>query len=167
MFMSLGLPEGNMPVLSEPSLRPIVDRAVKELEAKSLAVDDFLELDQAEWTVDQEVGKIFFKRSNGTRVTAPVQIIGTFSTVDQTWLWAWDHPSVEIPLRNSALVLLKYGREHKIPALVTRKVTCQESDCWEFTALACKLCDAQTAYRGIQGTTHVFMTIGRLTMSPG
>ncbi len=46
-----------------------------------------------------------------------------------------------------------------------RKVECAESDCWEFTALACKLCDAKGAYRGPSDTARVFMTFGEVTLS--
>jgi hypothetical protein len=50
----------------------------------------------------------------------------------------------------------------------TRKLNCDEADCWEFTALACQLCKAEGAYRGPGGTTLVFMTFGKITMSkPG
>jgi hypothetical protein len=36
---------------------------------------------------------------------------------------------------------------------------------WEFTALACHLCDAQGAYRGPAGTALVFMTFGEVTLA--
>src|SRR5665213_2175829 len=90
--------------------------------------------------------------------TCTVQIIGTYNTVDSTWLWGWDHPSVAAPLQEHARKLRAYGEEHDIDPLTTRKLSCAEGDAWEFAALACKLSDAQGAYRGPAGSTGVFVT---------
>ena len=61
--------------------------------------------------------------------------------------------------------VLAYGKEHNIQSLITRKISCDESDCWEFTALAAKLDKAQGAYRGPAGRTYVFMTFGEVQIS--
>jgi hypothetical protein len=94
-----------------------------------------------------------------------VQIIGTYNTADGTWLWAWDNPSLVKGLARDSQVVREYGRKHGIAPLTTRKLNCDEVDCWEFTALACKLCKAQGAYHGPSGKTRVFMTFGKITMS--
>ena len=91
----------------------------------------------------------------------PVQIIGTFDTNDSTWLWAWDNPSVRASLSHHAAQLREYGETNGVSELTTRKLSATEEQCWEFTALACKLNDAQGGYRGPSGSTLVFMTFGR------
>jgi hypothetical protein len=48
---------------------------------------------------------------------------------------------------------------------VSRKVACDEAEAWEFTALACKLCNAQGAYRGPAGSARVFMTFDDVQLS--
>jgi hypothetical protein len=60
-----------------------------------------------------------------------------------------------------------YGQRHDIERLTTRKLECEETEAWEFVALACKLCDAQGAYRGPAGPTLVFMTFGEARLSKG
>jgi hypothetical protein len=97
--------------------------------------------------------------------TAPVQIIGTYNTLDGTWLWGWDHPSVLPPLQEHARRVREYGEQHGIESLTTRKLGCDENEAWEFTALACHLCEAQGAYRGPAGTALVFMTFGEVSLS--
>ena len=154
----------NQPVLSGTDLRHAIERAVAELQAKTAGLDAIIHFADVDWSVKQDAGTIVFERKDGMRATAPVQIIGTYNTADGTWLWAWDHPSVVTALRRDAEVVLAYGREHDIPALITRKVSCQETDCWEFTALACKLSNSQGAYRGPAGNTRVFMTFGKLRL---
>ncbi|MEM7316566.1 MAG: DUF6882 domain-containing protein [Planctomycetota bacterium] len=93
------------------------------------------------------------------------QIIGSFNTKDNSWLWAWDNPSVLDKLKAHALKLKEYGEEHGIERLTDRKWTGTEDDAWEMAALAVKLCDAQGAYRGPAGSTLIFMTFGKVKMS--
>jgi hypothetical protein len=49
--------------------------------------------------------------------------------------------------------------------LTTQKLECTEDEAWEFTALACKLGNAQGGYRGPMGPTLVFMTFGKVSLS--
>jgi hypothetical protein len=96
---------------------------------------------------------------------APAQIIGTYNTEDQTWLWAWANPSIDDKLKVDALKLRKYGEEHHIDKLTKRKWTGTEEDAWAMVALAVKLCEEQGAYRGPAGATHVFIAFGGVTLS--
>ena len=97
--------------------------------------------------------------------TAPAQIIGTYSTQSGTWLWGWDHPSVEPALQKDAKRVLEFGEQNEVEVLTTRKLECSEDEAWEFTALACHLCGAQGGYRGPAGPALVFMTFGKVTLS--
>jgi hypothetical protein len=153
------------PALFSEDQRSFVDRAVAELQAKMAAVDAVAHISGARWDVDQDAGTITFTRNDGFQVSAPVQIIGTYNSKDGTWLWSWDNPSIEEPLRRASAAALTYGEEHDISCLTTQKISCAESDCWEFTALAAKLDEAQGAYRGPAGRTYIFMTFGNVQIS--
>jgi hypothetical protein len=153
------------PALVGADQRPFVDRAVAELQTKMTVLDAVAHISGARWDVDQDAGTITFQHKDGMQVLAPVQIIGTYDTKDGTWLWSWDNPSIEEPLRRASAAVMAYGEEHGISCLTTRKISCEESDCWEFTALAAKLDEAQGAYRGPAGRTYVFMTFGNVEMS--
>jgi hypothetical protein len=155
------------PVLDGPNVRPMVDQAMTELQTKNSALQALIHFEDTKWLLDQEQGTISFD-SKTIHAVAPVQIIGTYNSADGTWLWAWDNPSLEKGLVRDARVVRDYGQRHGIAPLTTRKLNCDEADCWEFTALACQLCKAEGAYRGPSGTTRVFMTFGKITMSkPG
>lgn len=117
------------------------------------------------WDIDQEVGDLVFSNSDGTTAIAPVQIIGSFSTNDNSWLWAWDNPSIVDDLKLHASKLKAYGKQHGIERLTTRKWTGTEHDAWAMAALAVKLCDAQGAYRGPAGPSYLFMTFGEVKIS--
>jgi hypothetical protein len=145
--------------------RTLVKQAMEELRLKTAAHDAAWHLGQADWDVDQDVGTIVFRAPGGITATCPVQIIGTYNTADGSWLWGWDHPSIVPDLQASARLVLTYGEQRGIDGLTTQKVACTEAQAWEFTALACKLSDAQGAYRGPMGQTLVFMTFGEVQLS--
>lgn len=117
------------------------------------------------WSVDQNDGNLVFSNEDGTTAVAPVQIIGTFNTRDNSWLWAWDNPSILDGLKNHAQQVRDYGERHDIDMLTARKWLGTEDDAWAMAALAVKLCGAQGAYRGPAGPSYVFMTFGEVAMS--
>ncbi|MCW3835293.1 DUF6882 domain-containing protein [Sphingomonas canadensis] len=139
-------------------------RAMEELKAKTAAHDATWHLGESHWAVDMETGRITFTNRRGMEIVAPMQVIGTFNTRDDTWLWGWDHPSVPEPLAEHARLARAFGEKHGLERYTTRKIVASEAEAWEFTALACHLGGAQGAYRGPAGTTLVFMTFGELTM---
>jgi len=121
---------------------------------------------ESNWSVDQEQGKIVFTFSDGTVAEAPVQIIGTFNSRDNTFMWGWDHPSVIPSLQVNARKVLDFAREKKIAELQTQKVECTEQGAWEFSAVAMRLSEANGAYRGEAGPgTYVFMNFGTISLS--
>jgi hypothetical protein len=142
----------------------LLDQSMNELRDKTSALAAVTHFNTADWSVDQDAGSIVFTRADGIIITAPVQIVGTYNTADGTWLWGWDHPSVQPPLQDHARAVHAYGQKHGIDELTTRKLSCSEDHAWEFTALACKLCAAQGAYRGPTRPALVFMTFGNPTM---
>jgi hypothetical protein len=152
--------------MTEPTaFKTLLAQSMEELRLKTEAHDAGWGLGQADWNVDQDQGEIVFTGADGITATAPVQIVGTYNSEDGTWLWGWDHPSVVPALQEDAKRVRDYGCKHGIKRLTTRKLACTEDEAWELAALACKLCDAQGAYRGPAGTTFVFMTFGEVTLS--
>ncbi len=151
--------------MNNAEFRALLDRCMEELRLKTEAHAAGWGLGTTDrWGLNQEDGQLVFT-SKKLIATAPAQIIGTYSTETGTFLWAWDHPSVLAPLQEHARRVREYGEQHGITALTTRKLECEELEAWEFTALACHLCDAQGAYRGPAGPALVFMTFGEITLS--
>lgn len=142
----------------------LLERSIEALHTKTAAHDALWHIGEAAWAVDQDAGTITFTRADGISAVCPVQIVGTYNTLDGTWLWGWDHPSVAPALQAHAHAVYAYGTNAGIARLTTRKLTCSEEEAWEFAALACELCDAQGAYRGPSGTVLVFMTFGEVTL---
>ena len=145
-------------------LAALIDEAMARVVALTAAHVGLFHIDEASWSVDQDLGTIFFTSAPGLRATAPVQIIGSYDTLDGTWLWGWDHPSVVPALATGAAAVRDYGAAHRIAELTTRKLRCTEDRAWQLTAGACALNQAQGAYRGPSGSTRVFMTFGEVVL---
>jgi len=105
-----------------------------------------------------------FTTSRALVATAPVQVVGTYSLLEGSWLWAWANPSIPEPLTKDARGAREFGLAHGLKQFTGSKVLCSEDEAWEFTALACQLADAQGAYRGPSGSTMVFMTFGDVSV---
>jgi hypothetical protein len=150
-------------MLSGSDYEVLVERSVNELRHKNKVLIEHQGLGAGgNWFVDQLGGKIAFTRPDGTKLTAPVQFVGSFNLQKKTWLWAWDNPSILAPLRLHAETVRRYGAEHGIVELTTPLLECDEEDCWTLTALACHLNQAEGAYRGPGRTVHTFFTFGTL-----
>jgi hypothetical protein len=148
-----------------PALRQEIEKAMNGLAAATMAHDSVWHLGEADWSLDQEIGDLVFTTPHGMQAVAPAQIIGTYNTQDGTWLWGWDHPSIEPALTHDAKKMLAYGEEHGYAKMTTRKLRITEEQAWELTALAFMICGASGAYRGPTGTALVFMTFGNVQLS--
>ena len=143
----------------------VFGRADSEIKLKTQIFREIFGDEHFDWSVDLEEGVIRFTSAT-KMVSAPVQVIGTYNTLDGTFLWGWDHPSVSEPRGADARLARQFGELNKMPLFVTRKVECTEEQAWSFTAVALYLSGAQGAYRGPAGTAMVFMTFGEMTISP-
>ncbi len=154
---------GTARALQEPDLT--IARAHDEMAILTQTAINTWGLRTAAWNVDLVSGSITFTNSEmGLIVTAPVQVVGTFDTEDNTWLWGWDHPSVSAPLGEHARRVRAFGTQYDLTALTTRKIFASKDDAWEFTALACHLGGGQGGYSGSSGNTRIFMTYGTVTI---
>ena len=116
------------------------------------------------WDFSQDTGELVFAYPDLV-VRAPAQIVGTFDSQAGTWMWAWANPSIAESLARDAARVREYGEEHGIRRLTLPKWAGAETDAWHMAALACRLCEANGAYRGPAGTTFVFFTFGEAQIS--
>lgn len=119
---------------------------------------------EEQWDLAQDRGELSFTFPDKI-ATATAQIIGTFDTGTNTWMWAWANSSIAEPLTRDSLRVREYGEQHGIRRLTTPKWSGDEMDGWRMAALASRLCGSNGAYRGPAGTTLVFMTFGEVKLS--
>lgn len=163
LVLTPGFGQGQKQVQSD--FATLQQLSMDELQAKTEAHKKVWGLDKILWwDFNQGSGNIEFKLPEGMKAVSPAQIIGTYNSDDNTWLWAWANSSIEEKLQVDARQLLKYGEEHKIEQLTKRKWVGTEKDAWAMAALAVKLCGKQGAYRGPSGATKVFLVFGEVTL---
>lgn len=151
--------------MTDAQIDAVFARAKAELEAKTGVHVGSWHMDGARWDADLEAGTITFTNQRNWKIRAPMQVIGTRSLADGTFLWGWDHPSVPAPLAAHARLVKAFGEGQRLNMLTTRKIVASEAEAWELTALATHLAAANGAYRGPSGKTEVFMTFGEIAIT--
>lgn len=122
--------------------------------------------DALEWDFNLDEGTITFTLADGRRAIAPMQIIGTRSRKDDTFLWGWDHPSVPEPLAQHATRLRAWAEANGITDITTQMEVLPEEKIVEFTALAAYLSGAQGIYRpAAEDGPYVYITFGKPTFT--
>jgi hypothetical protein len=134
-------------------------QAVTEANAKAWGLGS-----EENWGVDLNTGKIKFFLKDGVVAEADVQVIGTYAP-NGTFMWGWDHPSVNGNPARHAKLLKEFGEKYKINDLVTQPVEISQQKAWEYTALAMRLGNTNGAYRAQAGETWVYMTFGAVSLS--
>lgn len=140
-------------------------QAIELLQEQTAAHSSMWRLgDEDNWSADQNSGRITFWFADGTIAEADIQIVGTFNTASGTFLWSWDHPSIQEPLRAHARLARQFGERHRLLNFTERAVKCTEEKAWEFTAVAARLGGANGAYRSPVGTVIIYMTFGEIKL---
>lgn len=148
-----------------PEVAAFIHQSMEGLRLQTAAHSSTWHLGQEQqWHVDQDTATIEFRFADGTVATAPVQIVGTFDPMDSTFLWGWDHPSIDSSLRVHAELVRDYGQRHNVARFTTRKLVCTEQQAWEFAAVAVRLGHANGGYRANSGGPWVYMTFGEITL---
>src|SRR5437660_4673128 len=84
----------------DDALSPEADRflaeACAEFEHKQAVLDRDWRFDSAqEWGFDQNTGVLWLTFSDGSRLEANAQILGSYSAEDQSWQWAWSNRNAD------------------------------------------------------------------------
>ena len=111
------------------------------------------------YDLDQTKGTLVFSDDSGHKVSCTIQVVGTYSTASQTWLWSWASPWVTDPLKRDSEVVREFGRTNGVEKLTTDKWSANEADGWAMTAVAARLAGAECAYRLPNRDAYIFMLI--------
>ena len=151
---------------SDVSPEVFVQQAVADVQTQNLEHSDKWGLGRhVSWVANHDTDTITFTFADGTRATAPMQIVGTYNDAEGTFRWRWDHPNGNQVLRQHAELALKFGQDNELTSYTTPVVICSKDEAWAFTATAAKLGNANGAYVGQTGNTFLFMTFGEVSLS--
>lgn len=158
--------ESGTPDCAEPAeFRSLLEGSREALRLQTQAHCDSWGLGKSgRWDFDQDSGELVFTFPDKI-ARAPGQIIGSFNTRENSWLWAWANPSILDAIKRDSMKVRDYGGQHGIRRLTTAKWQGAESDAWDMAALACRLCQSNGAYRGPAGATLIFITFGEVQLT--
>src|ERR1041385_3746882 len=81
----------------QPDLEGILEKSMMELQAKTLAQMNGWGIHKpGHWGVDLSSRLLVFSFNDGKMADCRIQVIGTFSTITNTWLWSWANPQPRI-----------------------------------------------------------------------
>lgn len=99
------------------------------------------------WDYYQETGEFVFSDGGVPKLVADFQVVGSVSTISNTWLWSWANPSVLERVKKDIHVVREFGERHELKELTEGKWEADEVDGWAMTNVTAKLLDAKGAYR--------------------
>lgn len=139
---------------------PFVSDAIDELTTKQDQLQDRFGLSKHErWDYDQETGEIVFSNAGVPAVAARFQIVGSISTVNDTWLWSWANFSLVPEISERLLAVREFGEAEGFANLTIPKWPATEEDGWELTAAAAKVLNADGAYRTPSKAGFLFLLL--------
>lgn len=148
-----------------PEFKQFLEGSMEGLRLQTSAHQGTWQLgDSDRWDFDQDTGELIFTFPDKI-VSAPAQIIGTFDSRNASWMWAWANESIDHALTRDSIRCREYGEQHNIRRLTSPTWRGEETDAWNMTALANRLCKTNGAYRGPAGTTYIFFTFGTVKLS--
>jgi len=143
-----------------PALPTISPEFAELLDNSRFYLNSYTEINQSGWDfgkhktyqMKQDEGILRFNFEDGTVVECPFQAIGSFSTVDNSWAWAWANPSINESLKVDAQRVYAYGAEHQIALLTTPEWPASMDWAWSMTAFAASGGRAEGAFCATHGT---------------
>lgn len=117
------------------------------------------------WDLDQTTAVIRWTFPDKT-VEAPAQILGSYSPRSRSWLWAWANESLLPAARTASEAARDWGEANDQALLITPRMEVTEEQADEIAAIAFRVTMATGFYRAPTGSGVVYVTFGRVTITP-
>ena len=151
--------------MSETDYARLADEACERLKVKQSWLRQQTEgLDHFDWNQGSRL--LVFSTPGMSPMIAEIDFVGDVSMKSNTWLWAWDNPSVDESLKTASRRVKKFGETRRIPRLYKATWDATEVDGWEMTAISAEVLGAEAAYRTKDGDGFTFMTLRNLRPAP-
>lgn len=113
------------------------------------------------WFFDQHRGALDFFAADGARqVSFSVTPIGTYSTTQDTWKWAWANGHLEQPLRDKAAAFKELAERTDYELFADAEpIQVDAGMAWELAALSVAHIDAIGCYRAPNRDTWLFLAL--------
>ena len=99
------------------------------------------------WHYDQYKGELTFSAHGIKKLVIDFEEVGLLSLRSYTWLWAWKNPRLEEKVKSEICRVRDYGHKRGFEKLTNPRLSADEYDGWQMTAIAAYLMKAKGANR--------------------
>ncbi len=99
------------------------------------------------WDYDLERGTLTFSQDKMPKVIASIQVVGTTSTTEGTWLWGWANENMPKTVTKAIEKVRVFGEAQNLAELTQSSCPDDEYLGWAMTAIAARVLEAKGAYR--------------------
>lgn len=110
------------------------------------------------WFYNQVTGFLTFNTGK-KEINFKYEEVGTFSTITNTWKWAWDNENTLPIVKNQIGLVKDFGTDSNFDRLTSGYLESSEEEAWEFTAIAAKLLNGIGVYRPVSNHLLIFMVV--------
>ena len=96
---------------------------------------------------DLKSGTLIFSKDDIARVITSIQVVGTTSKSEGTWLWSWANASLPTNVTEEMKKVRAFGETENLSELTEPYALDDEYKGWEMTGIAAKTLSAKGAYR--------------------
>lgn len=147
-------------VQDDESLHDLICSSFEYLKARQ---DEFMKGyrigEHERWDWYQETGKLIFSHDGEPVVECDIDFVGTFSSVSDSWMWAWANSSFAENIKAKSWRVRAMGDEGGFLKLASAIWSATPVDGWEMTAIMAKEWGAIGAYRTPDENGFVYMII--------
>lgn len=112
------------------------------------------------WDLDLNRAVLSFSDGPRPPIDCSIQVVGIYMVNRHFWRWSWDNPSIEVALRGDIEKVRQFGEENAIAELTIGGWEARDEEAaWHMTAIASKLLQATSVYRGPDPPRHVFLLV--------
>jgi hypothetical protein len=110
------------------------------------------------WYYNQATGLITFS-TDDKEINFKYFEVGTFSNNTNTWMWSWDNDHTLGKVKAHATFITDFGRTSNFSKLTNGHFASDESESWEFAAIANKILNGIGVYRSVDEHLYIFLVL--------
>jgi hypothetical protein len=112
------------------------------------------------YDIDLPTAKIrFFDEDGVEKISADIQVAGSWSQLSDSWLWAWDNESVPKAASIRMQKVREFGEKEDIETVKASFEPCDEGEAWSMASIAAQILDAECIYRAERPKNHLFLLL--------
>ena len=100
------------------------------------------------WDYLQADGQLRFSKGGVAKVAADAQLLGSYSTYSDSWMWSWANSTVDSAVKKDIAKVREFGRAKGFRELMEPKFESDEAHVWKLVAAAAQIVGAKSAFRG-------------------